>query len=186
MKMIPTHLTEGHQRFKANRYQKEKALFTELAAGQHPTTMVITCADSRVYATEIFDAKPGDLFVVRNVGGLVPPFHGVGAYRSTAAALEFAVNVLEVKYIIVLGHQHCGGIQACSTPHSHEGTHIGAWVKPFIDSSITNPAELEKQTVRRSLKNLDTYDFIKKKLATNSLQVFGGWVSLPEADIEWL
>jgi len=101
---IPSDLLDGYQRFREDRYALEERHYREVAEGQSPHTMVIGCADSRVDPSTIFDAKPGELFVVRNIAALVPPFEEKGTYHGTSAAVEFAVNHLKVKRIVVLGH----------------------------------------------------------------------------------
>ena len=108
--MFPERLTEGYKAFVAARLPRERERFEELAAsGQKPEIMVIGCCDSRVSPEVIFDARPGELFVVRNVANLVPPYESGGEYHGTSAALEFAVQALRVKHIVVLGHGRCGG-----------------------------------------------------------------------------
>src|ERR671920_2611665 len=110
---FPQRLIEGYSAFAAGRLQAEQHRYRELAErGQTPEIMVIGCCDSRVSPEVIFDASPGELFVVRNVANLVPPYAPDGDYHGTSAALEFAVQALKVKHIVVLGHARCGGIQA--------------------------------------------------------------------------
>lgn len=106
-------LLEGYRRFRAEVWPAERARYEALARkGQRPETLVIACSDSRVDPQTVFGAAPGDLFVVRNVAGLVPSYHPDAGYHGTSAALEFAVRVLGVARIVVLGHAQCGGIQA--------------------------------------------------------------------------
>src|SRR5690349_637650 len=105
-------LIEGYRRFRANAWLDRRRLFETLAVeGQAPRALVIACADSRVDPAMIFDAAPGELFIVRNVANLVPPYAPDAAYHGTSAAIEFAVCVLEVQDIVVLGHANCGGIR---------------------------------------------------------------------------
>ena len=130
--MFPERLTEGYKAFVAARLPRERERFEELAAsGQKPEIMVIGCCDSRVSPEVIFDARPGELFVVRNVANLVPPYESGGEYHGTSAALEFAVQALRVKHIVVLGHGRCGGIRAfadSSTAPLSPGDFIGKWI----------------------------------------------------------
>src|ERR687894_2283703 len=115
--MFPTRLTEGYRAFLDGRFPSEKSRFEALAEkGQSPEVMVIGCCDSRVSPEVIFDASPGELFVVRNVANLVPPYETGGEYHGTSAALEFAVQALKVRHIVVLGHARCGGIRAFAAP----------------------------------------------------------------------
>ena len=113
MPKFPLHLVQGYRDFLVGRMPTERDRYRELAKrGQSPDTMIIGCCDSRVSPEVIFDAHPGELFVVRNIANLVPPFTSDGVCHGVFAALEFAVQVLGVGHIIVLGHAHCGGIRA--------------------------------------------------------------------------
>src|SRR4029079_4896456 len=110
---FPQRLIDGYGAFASGRLQSEQDRYRELAEhGQTPETMVIGCCDSRVSPEVIFDARPGELFVIRNVANLVPPYSPDSAYHGVSAAIEYAVNVLRVAHIVVLGHASCGGIQA--------------------------------------------------------------------------
>src|SRR5471032_936517 len=107
---FPQRLVEGYGAFRAARLPTEQGRYRELAdAGQSPETMVIGCCDSRVSPEVIFDARPGELFVVRNVANLIPPYSPDGQAHGVSAALEFGVGTLRIKHIVVLGHAHCGG-----------------------------------------------------------------------------
>src|SRR5690349_22992024 len=110
---LPARLIEGYDAFRTGRLPAEQSRYRELAErGQTPEIMVIGCCDSRVSPEVIFDAGPGELFVVRNVANLVPPFETGGAYHGVSAALEFGVAALKVRHIVILGHAHCGGVKA--------------------------------------------------------------------------
>ena len=110
---FPARLLEGYETFKEGRLPQERARFEEMAEnGQRPEIMIIACCDSRVSPEVIFDARPGELFVVRNVANLVPPYSPDGELHGTSAALEFAVQALKVKHIVVMGHGRCGGVHA--------------------------------------------------------------------------
>jgi carbonic anhydrase len=129
---FPERLVEGYTAFLGSRLREEQSRYQELSEiGQSPEIMVIGCCDSRVSPEVIFDARPGELFVVRNVANLVPPYTPDGAQRAVSAALEFAVQALKVKHIVVLGHEQCGGIRAFaeeSKPLS-PGDFIGRWME---------------------------------------------------------
>src|SRR5829696_2755779 len=128
--MLPDRLIAGYRAFLDERLPRERARFEAQAERQTPEVMVIGCCDSRVSPEVIFDASPGELFVVRNVANLVPPYETGGEYHGTSAALEFAVQALRVKDIVVLGHARCGGIRAFaddSAPLS-PGDFIGKWM----------------------------------------------------------
>src|SRR5215470_11938393 len=137
---FPQHLLDGYKAFASHRLPTEQTRYRELSVkGQSPEVMVIGCCDSRVSPEVIFDAGPGELFVVRNVANIVPPYAPDGAAHGVSAALEFAVQVLRVKHIVVLGHAQCGGIKALvqeSAPLS-PGDFIGKWM------SILEPAMAE-------------------------------------------
>lgn len=128
---FPLRLREGYVSFLNDRLPKERSRYEVLAErGQRPEILVISCCDSRVSPEVIFDASPGELFVVRNVANLVPPFETSGDFHGTSAALEFAVQALKVKHIVVLGHQRCGGIKAFAneTEPLSPGDFIGKWM----------------------------------------------------------
>ena len=127
-------LMDGYRRFRSNRWESEKSRWRELAEGQTPHVMVIACCDSRADPATIFDADPGEIFVVRNVANLVPPFERGGGRHGVSAALEFAVTQLEVAEIVVMGHERCGGIAAALTGQFHdaaegEGGFIADWME---------------------------------------------------------
>src|SRR5215813_3195859 len=128
---LPQRLYDGYHAFRTGRLPTEQSRYRELAErGQAPETMVVGCCDSRVSPEVIFDARPGELFVVRNVANLVPPFETGGTYHGVSAALEFGVAALKVKHIVVLGHAHCGGVQAFAEEREplSPGDFIGRWM----------------------------------------------------------
>src|SRR6478672_3362281 len=128
---FPQRLIDGYGAFASGRLQSEQDRYRELAEhGQTPEIMVIGCCDSRVSPEVIFDARPGELFVVRNVANLVPPYAPDGTYHGVSAALEYAVTRLRVKHIVVLGHARCGGIQAFAETNAPQqvGEFIGKWI----------------------------------------------------------
>lgn len=130
--MFPERLIRGYRAFLNNRFKTEQSRYRDLAeGGQSPEIMVIGCCDSRVSPEVIFDALPGELFVMRNVANLVPPYTPDGAQRAVSAALEFAVQALKVKHIVVLGHGHCGGIRAFAEQAKplSPGDFIGRWME---------------------------------------------------------
>src|SRR4051794_2342457 len=172
--MFPDRLLAGYRAFLDDRLPKERARFETLAErGQSPEIMVIGCCDSRVSPEVIFDANPGELFVVRNVANLVPPFETGGEYHGTSAALEFAVQALKVKHIVILGHARCGGVAAfagAGAPLS-PGDFIGRWVSLIAPAaerlgqpgaapggSIPPP---QPPTVQRRPANLLPFPFVK-------------------------
>ena len=155
---LPQRLIEGYEAFRSGRLVAEQDRYRELAEhGQSPEIMVVGCCDSRVSPEVIFDARPGELFVVRNVANLVPPYSPDGEFHSTSAALEFAVQALKVKNIVVMGHGRCGGIKAAldhKSPPLSPGDFIGKWMSllaPSADAVAGNTLMTpgERQTVLR-------------------------------------
>jgi len=195
MRDVP-ELVDGYHRFLATRYSEDAALYRTLAeTGQAPKTMVIACCDSRVDPAAIFNAAPGQLFIVRNVANLVPPFEPLGDYHGTSAALEFAVTGLEVETILVMGHARCGGVQAFLEglyEHSSKRTFISSWMSLLNaarTSALRDTAEgavqtqqqaLEHESVRQSLENLQTFPFIKQRLADDSLRLRGAYFDIAD------
>jgi len=189
-------LVEGYRRFLAGRYKEEAALYSALAEqGQSPKVMVIACCDSRADPAAIFNAGPGQLFVVRNVANLVPPFEPHGDYHGTSAALEFAVNGLGVETILVMGHGRCGGVRAyldglyeAETPRGF----IQRWMsllktartdalREAGDQPIEAQAQaLEFASVRHSIENLETFPFVKARVADGRLRLRGGYFDIAD------
>ena len=206
---MPQELAEGYRRFAQGRRREQQNLYAELGQGQSPHTLVISCADSRVDPAVIFGADPGDLFVIRNVANLVPPFDAYStdpqaALAGTAAALEFAVGHLKVSRILVMGHAKCGGVAAalhqCAHPEVREQTDSGRF---FIDQWVSlmhqdgkdvlaqSPAEdrqqaLEFQNVRRSLDRLMAFPFIAEAVTAGRLSLHGAWFDIAAAQLCWL
>lgn len=182
-------LMAGWQRFRAGRFRDQRALFDRIAReGQSPSVAMVACSDSRVDPAIVFDCDPGDLFLVRNVANLVPPFEETGRYHGTSAALEFAVNVLGVRDIVVLGHSQCGGIRALL-----EGTRSAGVAMPFLSSwmslaqeartAATTASRLppaaratlcERLAIRLSVRNLRTFPAIRERVQAGTLRL-NGW-----------
>src|ERR687894_668591 len=186
--MFPTRLTEGYRAFLDGRFPSEKSRFEALAEkGQSPEVMVIGCCDSRVSPEVIFDASPGELFVVRNVANLVPPYETGGDYHGTSAALEFAVQALRVKHIVVLGHARCGGVRAFAdeTAPLSPGDFIGRWmtlIAPAAERVGPRGADLdaylprlELAAIENSLKNLMTFPCVRILVERGKLQLHGAY-----------
>ena len=175
------HLLPGYYRFRDTSWPEHRAVFERLAArGQRPHTMVIACSDSRVDPGMIFDAGPGELFVVRNVANLVPPFAPDGAYHGTSAALEFGVTVLGVQHLIVLGHGLCGGVQALLAEAEPAGDFVGPWIRLAQRARVSalrceGDTQLagEQAVVRVSLENLQTVPWVADRVADERLRLHG-------------
>jgi carbonic anhydrase len=177
------HLIDGYRSFREEVWPERRALFERLAArGQSPRTMVIACCDSRVDPAMIFGTGPGEIFVVRNVANLVPPYAPDGAHHSTSAALEFGVTVLEVADLIVLGHGMCGGIRALLQPSSAPSDFVGPWMsiaRAARDRVLAcvpveqAQTECEREAVKLSLENLLTFPWIAERVADGRLRLHG-------------
>jgi carbonic anhydrase len=191
---FPTPLTAGYRRFRANRFVADAARYRRLAdQGQRPSAMVIACSDSRSAPETIFDAAPGELFVVRNIAALVPPCAPDGRHHATSAALEFAVLALGVRAIVVLGHARCGGIAAVvgqTAPLSRDDF-VGAWMgdvrelaaaarerEPNGSDVSARQTELERAVVARSLVHLRTFPWIGDREAAGDLVLHGAWFDI--------
>ena len=200
MQNFPKELLAGFQNFTRHRHKIERERYTRLANfGQSPETMVIACCDSRAAPETIFDSGPGEMFVLRNVANLVPPFEPDGGQHGTSAAIEFAVKSLEVKNIIVMGHGRCGGIHAALNPASQPlapGDFIGKWMKllepvtdQFCDHDLLTDGEratmLERISIRNSIKNLRTFPYISTLEKEGKLAVHGAWFDIKTGEL-WI
>ena len=182
---LPRVLKEGYRRFLRDRHAPERGRYIQLAElGQSPAATVIGCCDARIDIAAIFDAEPGELFIVRNVANLVPPYEPQGKVHGTSAALEFAVQELRVPNVIVLGHSHCGGIDAYRTkprPKSFDYSFVGNWLTLLDDLKLVESdrftygeeTAFELAGVRSSLAKLRTFPFIERPLADGLLQLHG-------------
>lgn len=189
-------LVSGYKGFRAGDYKSQKALYEELGThGQNPDIMLIACADSRVDPTDIFNAYPGEMFVMRNVANIVPPLDRGEGYHGTSAGIEYAVNVLDVDVIVVMGHESCGGIQGCldGLGDSEEGGYVGKWVslldeaRDVVVAKNTDPDklsyEMEHEGVRQSMRNLMTFPFVKQAVEEGRLKLQGAYFSVISAKL---
>ncbi len=187
-------LIKGYKAFRAGDYVAQKKLYEDLGThGQSPKVMLIACADSRADPTDIFNAYPGEMFVARNVANIVPPLKTPGGFHSTLAAIEYAVTVLKVEMIVVMGHESCGGIQGCldGMGHDPEAGYVGKWVsvindvrdrvleKGYPKEELTFQMELEG--VRQSLTNLMTFSFVREAVERGDLKLQGAYFSIIKA-----
>jgi len=181
-------LIEGYRRFRATQWPQERERFETLTdQGQSPKAMVIACSDSRVDPQMILGARPGEVFVVRNVANLVPPFEQDAAYHGTSAALEFGVRVLQIEHLIVLGHGMCGGVKALLEGAPEEASDFVAhWIEIAAPArAATRDVEpaarqraCEHETVRLSLANLMTFPWIADRVAAGTLKLHGGYFDI--------
>ncbi len=185
---FPPRLIDGYRAFVENRLPLERSRFEKLAeAGQRPEVMVICCCDSRVSPEVIFDAHPGELFVVRNVANLVPPYSPTGFTHGVSAALEFAVQHLKVRYIMVMGHSHCGGVRAFveHRGRTDPGDFIDNWMSLItpaaqaLDGEKLPPADyltrLEQASIGDPLGNLLSFPWIRSRVDGGDLQLIGAY-----------
>ncbi|MGV1951964.1 carbonic anhydrase [Agrobacterium vitis] len=195
---FPASLLAGYSNFMNGRYSDERDRYRALAEqGQNPKTMVVACCDSRSAPETIFDCGPGELFVVRNVANMVPPYEPDGQYHSTSAALEFAVQALKVENIIVMGHGRCGGIRAALDPDSEPlspGDFIGKWmnlIKPAAEqiqnASVMTDAErqtaMERISIRNSIENLRTFPNVRALEDEGKLAIHGAWFDISNGEL---
>lgn len=191
-----TQLIEGYRRFREKSWERERERWAELAEGQSPKVMILACADSRSDPAEIFDARPGEMFVARNIAALAPPYETTSGLHGVSAALEFAVTQLEVGEILVMGHGLCGGCAAALTGQfdhvsAGEGHFIGDWVRmlsqardrvrekhPVLDRAAF--LEMEHEGVKVSLANLRTFPWIAEREKDGRLKLHGAHFSIAE------
>jgi len=189
-------LIEGYRRFRAKDWEHERERWSELAEGQSPQVMILSCADSRVDPAQIFDARPGEMFVARNIAALAPPYETSSGFHGVSAALEFAVTQLKVGEILVLGHGLCGGCAAALTGQFDdtapgEGHFIADWVRMLSDardqvrsrhSELDHAAflDMEREAVKVSIANLRTFPWISEREQTGELKLHGAHFSISE------
>jgi len=189
-------LVDGYRRFHSADWRRQRERWSELKEGQSPRVMVIACSDSRVEPAQIFDTLPGEIFVVRNVANLVPPFETGGGYHGVSAALEFAVTQLEVAEIVVLGHEKCGGCNAALTGGFRdaapgEGGFVAAWVGLLDEARERVVAEhgadatraMEHAAVRTSLANLRTFPFVTAREGAGTLTLHGAYFGIDTGEL---
>lgn len=191
-------LIQGFQRFREQHFEKHDTLYQQLVTeGQTPQVLVVACCDSRVDPALVFDCDPGDLFVIRNVANLVPPLEGHSGHHGTTAAIEYGVSTLGVKHIVVLGHAHCGGIDALvktggvGTP----GSYIDDWMSLVESARAEVIAEMphvpieeqeracEQRSILVSLKNLKTFPWIRERVEDGSLMLHGWYFDIEHGQL---
>lgn len=185
----------GFRRFQEKYFSEDRELFEQLRQGQRPKAAIIACADSRVDPALLMGAEPGDVFVVRNVANLVPPYEPGGGFASVPAALEFAVLSLAVEHVIVLGHAHCGGIHALMNGVGPSGEFIGKWVGIAQRARERVLAELpdkpptlqdracEQAAILVSLENLMTYPWIAERVAAGVMHLHGWYFDITQGEL---
>lgn len=201
-KPLPSYLVQRYHGWKATSFVENRAWYRKLATGgQHPRAMVISCCDSRVHVTSIFGADQGEFFIHRNIANLVPAFTPDGAHHGTSAAVEYAVQVLEVAHLIVLGHSGCGGVQGClsmcrgDAPELEaKDSFVGRWMDILrpkyelvkdLDDEAEQVRQLEKHAVMMSLENLMTFPWLAEKVNSGELTLHGMWNDIGEGGLEY-
>lgn len=191
------HMLSGYRRFRETGWQQQRARWSELNEGQAPGVMIVACSDSRVDPSQIFDTSPGEIFVVRNVAALVPPFETTPGHHGVSAALEFAVQVLKVGEIVVMGHGSCGGCNAALSgalkdQPPGQGGFIADWIELLDDarsrvvsahSDIATPQAqraMEEEGVRTSLANLRTFPCVREKESSGELKLVGAFFAISD------
>ncbi len=198
-----TGLIEGYRRFRLGPYREQRERYDRLAQAQEPKVMVIACSDSRVDPTRVFDASPGEMFVLRNIANLVPPLNEIHGQSSVAAALEYAVCSLKVEHVVVFGHARCGGIAASlagrfDADNPDEGRHVHAWMEMIapardavrqaaaISPDVDQQRALEQAAVRLSIENLRTYPFVDRAERAGLLALHGAIFDIADGSLKLL
>lgn len=195
-------LIEGYRRFREQGWTPRRERWAALGEGQEPQIMIIACSDSRVDPAQIFDVDPGEIFVVRNVAAMVPPFETTPGFHGVSAALEFAVQVLKVKEIIVLGHGMCGGCKAALTQELYgtepgQGGFIANWISLLDEAREPIARELgtkgrvaelamEQAGVKVSLDNLRTFPCVQHKEEAGKLRLRGAFFAISDGILHLL
>lgn len=202
MSMFPEQLVDRYRRFRHRHFDVQADHFEDLAHhGQSPEVMIVSCCDSRVPPETIFSALPGELFVVRNVANLVPPFEETGKYHGVSAALEFAVLNLRVKHVVVLAHSGCGGVKAClekSAARQTESQFISNWMSLLDEQRealmrdyglaplAEQQARLERATTKASIANLRTFPCIQILEGKGRIALHGAHFDIATGGLEIL
>jgi carbonic anhydrase len=194
-------LIEGYYKFRGNAWLEERERWAELSTGQAPKVMIIACSDSRVDPATIFGSRPGEVFVVRNVANLVPPYETGGGRHGVSAAVEFAVTKLKVEEIVILGHGACGGVNAALTRSLEgaargEGGFVADWIGLLDEARDKVLGEhgageegqraLEQEGVRVSMRNLMTFPFVKEAVDAGRLAIHGAVFAIADGKLRVL
>ncbi len=200
LKPLPHFLKKRYNNWKATTYIENKKLYEKLAIkGQKPNVMIVSCCDSRVHISSIFGSEAGEFFIHRNIANLIPPYKLNTDYHGTSAAIEYAVDILKVSHLIVLGHSSCGGVSACLDYFSvnekklnKNTSFVRSWLEILrpsfeeINTSISKEEQvkiLEKKSVIASLENVLTFPFIKKALENQTITLYGLWHDIQSGDL---
>jgi carbonic anhydrase len=200
-KPLPEMLAARYRDWRAATFEPHRADYVRLARqGQAPQVMIISCCDSRVLVSEMFQADAGDYFVHRNLAALVPPYRAPGGFHGTLSTIEYAVRTLEVSHMIVVGHSGCGGVEGChdlctgDAPELEaETSYVGTWLRllapsydavSHIHDRAARLAALEREGVLLSLRNLMTLPFVREAVAAGRLDLHGAWKNIGGHELE--
>ena len=204
IKFLPNHFIKRYKIWKATGYKENESWYKIISKeGQRPSTMVISCCDSRIHVTSIFGTDNGEFFIHRNIANLVPPYNPDGDHHGTSAAVEYAIKILKVSNIIILGHSMCGGINSgyhlCKGSNKlNESIFINKWLKilsPAFNKVINSNKKvsnqqgiknLEKESIKASIKNLTDFPFIKEATKKKELFIYGLWHDIASGNLESL
>lgn len=198
---LPGYLVTRYRGWRATSYADNKSWYRHLASeGQHPRAMVISCCDSRVSATTLFEADTGEIFLYRNIANLMPPRNDDGRHHGAPAAVEYAVTVLKVAHLLIIGHSGCGGVKGCHDMCAGKApameapdSLLGRWLdllRPAYERTAehTEPEvrlrAMEKEAVLVSLENLMSYDFVSDAVKAESLTLHGLWIDIGTGTLE--
>ncbi len=186
-------LIDGYRRFREGPYAAQKDRYDGLVEGQAPPFMIVSCCDSRVDPATVFDTVAGQVFALRNVANLVPPFEGTPGLHGASAAIEFGVLGLEVRHILVLGHARCGGIKAALGGAHLEGGggFVDAWMtiigearsRVLLDRPADPHEALEREAIKVSLRNLRTFPYIAEREADGRIQLHGALFGIERGEL---
>lgn len=203
LRALPRYLSDRVLAWRSGHQSSDRAWYASLERnGQRPRTMVISCCDSRVDSAALFSAEPGELFVVRNVANLVPPYQRAAEHSETSAAIEYAVKSLDVAHIVILGHSSCGGVAAChdlcaghAEPDADDAVFVRQWVKiinpayeairHMEDARAARLKALEQAAVLNSADNLMSFPFVAARVASGKLTVHATWFDIGAAMLHW-
>jgi carbonic anhydrase len=190
---FPERLLSGYESFRNNRLPEERARYRVLAdAGQRPQIMIVGCSDSRAAPETIFDADPGEMFVIRNVGNLIPPYDPDSHHHGTSAAIEFAVSFLHIRHIVIMGHGRCGGISAFLDGRESHGDFIDRWISLLAPAAARladgikgkdRQQALEFASIRQGIDNLLTFPLIASLAEIGEIELHGAWFDISTAEL---
>lgn len=187
---MPQQLVEGLKRFRRESFPRFREHYQRLVAeGQRPSTLFLGCADSRVVPDLLTSSLPGELFVIRNVGNIVPPYEPDSSFHGTSAGIEFATLMLEVKDIIVCGHSHCGAIRALFSPVREDAPHVTRWLElarpAMVESEPSEPAlrRTEMRSVVLQLERLMSFPMVRERVERGDVCLHGWYYVIEKGQV---